>query len=440
MRHLPLLPKPSWPSPAFLLLAAALTAFALWGAAGAPFHPDESTALFMSADFEQYWRDPLSLAWAPGQAVDLQTHYRLLDAPLSRQIIGLARLVRGLPALAQDWRWDQSWEWNRSARALPTGDLLATARLANTLLLPFSLLFLYLTGRRLGGEAVGLGAALLLGLNALALLHARRAMMEAALLLGTCFALWTMVAGRRAWLVGLALALAFNAKQSAVALLPVGLLAVAWPLPRDNLPAGGGVARRSPAQTARAALPGWAQMLAVFAIVSAALNPVFWKQPLPALREALALRGDLAARQAADVARLAPEKRLDGYGERAAALLINLYMTPPVFSEYGNYSAQTAPSEQAYLAVPGHALLRGVAGGAALLGLTLLGLALSALKFRRADARLRRSLTLAWVATAALAVGLVIFFPFAWQRYAIPLVPLACLWAAFPLSSIRATK
>ena len=76
----------------------------------------------------------------------------------------------------------------------------------------------------------GLSAALLLGLNALVLLHDRRAMAEAALTFGVLLALWSFLTGKRhPWLIGLGLALAFNAKQTGLVLLPVGLLAVALP-------------------------------------------------------------------------------------------------------------------------------------------------------------------------------------------------------------------
>jgi len=145
----------------------------------------------------------------------------------------------------------------------------------------------------------------------------------------------------------------------------------------------------------------------------------------------------LATGQAEDIARLAPEKTLDGYGERIAAMLINLYLAPPAFAEYGNYTQQTTASEQAYLSVPGHALLRGFAGGGLMLAATLLGLALSVLDFCRAGPIHRRALALAWLSTAALAAGVVLLIPLAWQRYVLPLAPLVCLWAAYPIKIFR---
>jgi len=434
------------PSPWFLLLAAGVTLFALWGADRVPFHPDESTGLFMSSDFGFFWSKPLALAWRPPEEVDLKTHYRLLDAPLSRQIIGLARALRGLPAPMQDWRWDQSWEWNRQAGALPDPTLLQTARWANTLLLPFSLLFIYLSGRLMGGVAVGLAAALLLGLNALVLLHTRRAMMEAALLLGVCFALWSMVSGQRAWMIGLALGLALCAKQTAAVLVPVGLLAAAWEsgdasASRQDVGQAAGDGPRHPAgRNIRRIIVRETQVLGMMAVVVTALNPVYWRAPLPALQEALARRQSLAIRQAFDVARLAPEKSLGGYGERTAALLINLFMAPPAFAEYGNYTQETSAAERAYGAIPGHGLLRGLAGGGFMLAALLFGMALSTLNYRQAGQMGRRALALGWVTTAALTVGHVLLIPLDWQRYVLPLTPLVCLWSAYPLTLLETVK
>lgn len=75
-----------------------------------------------------------------------------------------------------DWNWRTDWENNRQAGALPDERLLWVGRLTITLLLPFSLFFIYLIGRRMSGEACGLLSVVFLGSNALILLHTRRAM------------------------------------------------------------------------------------------------------------------------------------------------------------------------------------------------------------------------------------------------------------------------
>lgn len=405
------------------LTLALLSGFALWGAAGVPFHPDESTQLFMSRDFESLFTRPGELLWRPDNAADLRTRYRTLDPPLTRYWLGLARLVAGQPALPVDWDWSRSWEDNQQAGALPSASLLLAGRLAVTLCLPFSLWLVWRTGAALGGELTGWLALILLGLNALVLLHGRRAMAEGALLLGVCLALWSFLhADRRPWLAGLAVAIAFNAKYSTFPLVGIGLLAVLWPVTGTF--------------NGRRMLSNALVYLAVFGLVTLALNPFLWGNPPAALQAAWNNRQDLLARQVADTARLAPDQLLDTPGQRLLALLVNLYLAGPAFAEVGNYLAQTAAVEGAYLANPLHSVLRGLLPGGLLFALGLAGMAILALRFGRGAREKSRAQLLVWLATLAQAAGLLLTVPLPWQRYVIPLVPFTCLWASAALGSL----
>ncbi len=414
-----------------LALIIAFTIFAIAGLRGVPFHPDESTQLFTSSDFETLWRDPLSLAWSETQPNDLRTHYHLVDAPLTRYLLGMGRSLAGLPALPVDWDWSKSWEANRAAGALPDPKLLFVGRLTLTLLLPFSLVLVYLIGRQMDRQPTGWLSVLLMGTNALLLLHNRRAMAEAALTFGVVFALWSFLYGdRRPWLAGLGLALAFNAKQSGLALLPVGLLAVIYP----SLPLQ--IEKRPLWQRLGSA---WVQYLGMFLLVTLALNPFLWRQPLKAAQAAWEERQTLQAHQVADNARLSPEVALLTPGSRAAALLANLYMAPLAFAETANYQEQTASAEEAYLASPGHHLLRGLAAGSILFALTLFGVLLALLHLRRVEAERRRALILLLLASLCLGVGLLYLVPLPWQRYVVPLAPQACLWVAYALGNLSSS-
>jgi 4-amino-4-deoxy-L-arabinose transferase-like glycosyltransferase len=406
---------------------ALLTAFALWGIERIPFHPDESTQLYMSSDFELLFSHPLSMAWTSDQAGDARLHMRLVDVPLTRYLLGLGRSLLGVPALPADWDWSKTWEQNRSAGALPDLRLLLAGRLVLTMLLPFSLLLIYKIGSRLHGVSTGLLAALFLGLNALVLLHDRRAMAEAALTFGVLLALWTFFAGnRRPWLVGLGLAIAFNAKQTGLALLPVGLLAVVLPEtgPLPVKPLGW-----------RRLMIVWGQMLVVFGLVTWLLNPFLWRQPLQAVQAAIVERRELQKRQQADFKRLLPGVALDSPSQRLAALLANLYFVPPAFAEAGNYSLQTQASEQAYLANPAHNLLRGLPGGGLFFALNLIGVVLACLRLRRALPVQQRALALLLLSSLFLVLGIFWLAPLPWQRYVIPLAPISCLWSAYALTS-----
>jgi hypothetical protein len=459
-----------------LILLALLTAFYVLGLPAVPFHPDESTQLYMSADFEQLLTNPFELAFNPNAQGDMKQHYRLIDAPLTRYLLGFGRTIGGFPALRTDWDWSKTWDENVQAGALPSEDLLYTGRLAITSLLPLGLLFLYLAGKQVGDGMTGLWAALFLGLNALVLLHARRAMAEGALIFGVAFFLWSLFQGdRRAWLCGLAMAIAFNAKQSTLALLPVGLIAVAW------LPGQASIDFKRIGVNI-------AQYAGVFVLLTFALNPVFWNNPVQTIQIAIHERQDLLERQLADTQRLAPEKILDSPGERLLAVLANLYATPPMFYEVGNYVEEIQVAEMEYLKIPGHDLFRGLAGGGIMLFITLFGAAASLLKLRaigdalreppeglparytdqkplpepvsgseryhetfgrsesgnlqtfsplrNSDDRKRRAIVLLVLASAAQFSALLLAVPLPWQRYVIPLVPFTALWAGIGLANL----
>ncbi len=148
-----------------------------------PYHPDETSQLVMSRDVARNWLD---LAWRPGLPVTPEVRLRLLDAPLTRYVLGLSWLVQGYrfdDVVATDWQWGATWEAN--AAAVPSTGLLTAARVGPTLLTALTAALLYRLGTRLGGWPTGLLAALVFGLNPLVLLHGRRAMAEPALMFAT---------------------------------------------------------------------------------------------------------------------------------------------------------------------------------------------------------------------------------------------------------------
>ncbi len=429
-----------WP---FLVVLLGLSLFHLWGIERVPFHPDEATQLFMSSDFEAIFLQPEQLVYSPQQEQDLRQRYRLLDAPLTKYLLGLGRSVFGRDALPVDWDWGQSWDQNSQRGALPEPVLLFAGRLAVTLLLPLSLIFAYLVGHALDetsgrpgdaspqaewsllpGSWTGLIAALLLGSNALVLLHARRAMAEGVLLFSVLFVLWTILqVERHPWLTGLGLALALNAKQSLAALVPVGLLALIWAVRR----AGGGW---------RMLFTKVLQLGLAIILVSLALNPVYWSQPMDAFGAAIAARRDLLARQVADTRLQAPEQVLQTPGERAAVLLAHLFLLEPRYFEIANYRAQTLAAERAYDAIFGHNLLRSLPGAGVLMSLTLLGVIAGLRPVVTQKGSGRRALSVLYLATLLQGLALLLAVPLAYQRYSMPIVPLATLWAAYGLSRL----
>lgn len=397
-------------------------AFQFCGVASVPFHPDESTQLFMSGEFRSMLRSPGKLAWQAG-VDDRRAGYRLLDAPLSRYLFGLGLALARQDTLPVDWDWSRTWDANRAAGALPGQASLETARLAATSLIPLSVLFVLLTARSLGGRTAGILAGVLLGVNALVLLHARRAMAESALLLGVSLSLWGFLQGdRHPWLAGLGAALAFNAKQSALAIAPVGLLAVVWLLP-------------GPGRPGRKRLVNAVLYCTVFLAAFFLLNPYLWKNPLAALQASWEARQELLARQVGeslpDQVQLGQQSLLTRSGWLAA----QLFLLPPEFFEVGNYRADTGAQQQEYLSTFGHQLGRGLVFGGVLLILALVGILYGFTRLKQADRAYQRSFLLVFLAMLFQLAGLLIWVPLPWQRYVIPLVPYACIWPAIAVVS-----
>jgi hypothetical protein len=398
--------------------------YTLWGVTRVPFHPDESSWLFMSSDFNALMTAPTTLVWTLNQENDLKQLYRELNAPITKYLLGLGRSLAGLPALSNDWDWSKSWEENRQAGALPSSTLLQIARLSISFLFPFCLFFMYRIGKTIEGSITGCLAVLLLGTNALILLHTRRAMAEGALTLGVIFAMWSFLQGdQHPWLAGIGMALAFNAKQSTIALFPAGLLAVSW-LPDIT------------AKRLAKLFLGMAQYLGVFVLITFALNPLYWRNPMQALRASWSARQDLLQLQVDNLNRLAPEQVLNTPAKRILVMVANLFILPPSFSEVGNYQTETAPAEKNYLNTLGNNLMRGLIAGSILLSLTISGLAIGVLHALRTDTNKRRNLTLLLLATALQVMVLILSVPLPWQRYVIPVVPFVCLWSSYLLGQM----
>ena len=410
----------------FIVLIGLITGFYIWGINLVPFHPDESTYLFMSSDFDLLIHNPFTMAWNPELDGDQRQRYRELDAPLTRYILGFGRSLSNIPALPVDWDWSKTWQQNQEAGAVPGNKLLFTGRLVVTLLLPLSLALLYFTGKAIGNRSTGLLAVILFGSNALILLHTRRAMAEGALVFGVTLSLWSFIQGdRRPWLSGLAVALAFCAKQSALALLPAGIFAVGW------------VRTDKPHWIGKSAV-NIIQYLGAFVVLTLVLNPLYWSSPIKAIQRSWEARNELLGRQTRDALALAPEQILHTPGKRAAVLIVNLFIVPPSFAEVGNYSAQTAISERNYLSTPGYDLGRGLAGGSVLLFMTLTGILMSGLRVFKSEHYQKRALLLLMIATVFQAIALLIAVPLPWQRYVIPLVPFVCIWTAYGVMSLLA--
>jgi len=415
-------------TPRTLILIAVITIASLIYLAGVsrvPFHPDESTYLYMSSDFETFYRQPSVVFWQSEPADELRQHYRLVDPPLLRSWIGFVRWLTGQPVLAADWDWSKSWQENQAAGALPSPGLVQTARLAVALLFPLTLIFMFLAGKQLGGELTGWISILLTLSSALILLHTRRAMAEGLLVLGVAASLWALTAWRkRPWLCALPIALAFNAKYSAAPLIVVGIIAILWNQDEKTRSRGGRFLQL-------------AAFLAIFGGLTLLLNPFMWTHPIEALTAAVNSRAEFMADQAVDFAGasslFAPKTGLDSF----TAMLAQLFFTPPAFAEVSNYLAETHAASNAYLANPFNNLLRGPFGGGVQLGLFLLGM-ITVIRsiFSKPIFSHKRGLILFLIAFLLEAIFMLITTNVAFQRYYMVLLPMVILMTSLGIASL----
>jgi 4-amino-4-deoxy-L-arabinose transferase-like glycosyltransferase len=431
---------PRRPWRAILLAAwAVFVVLALWGAASVPFHPDESTYLYLSRDFDLLFiqRQPARVTWnAAGQPDEVLRHRRL-DAPLAYYLAGLGRHLAGRPTLPADWDWSATWDANAAAGALPDAQTLAAARWPAALLTALSLGLVYSLGQRLGGSGAGVAAAVLYGFSGLVLLHGRRAMSEGPLLFFTLLTVWLLARPRpRLGLAAAALAAAIAAKLTAVALLPVAVFA---------LLVGSGEAGRPWAPRAGALARRAALFSVVFLVSLYVVHPALWRSPLAGIGAMRTARAQFLGEQAAFVQAVAPRVRLATPSLRLLAAVYHVFVAPPAYADVGNYAAATAAHEARYAA---NSLNTGWHTGSLSVNFVLGGLVLSLALLacfqaaRRLLLALRRRLPARSAPDAPSSIVLIVLA--AWtafslasllavavpaQRYFIVLVPIACLWA-----------
>lgn len=403
--------------PLFLVCLAAYSVVFLSGVARVPFHPDESSYLYMSDELKPLLTRPASLYFDERSDDWPRQSQRLLNPPLLHYVVELGRRAAGLGPLPDNWYWSESWEVNRRAGAIPSPQLLQAGRMAVAVLFPFSLLLFFFTVRRVSGDFTAWIAALLFASNALLLLHTRRAMAEGILIFTLVLFLWVLIyADRRPWLAAIPAALSICAKLSLAPMALVGLLGILWPADRSR---AWGVRVR------QAVLFG----VLVLAI-TLALYPVAWRRPMRVVDEILRMRDEVAAIQMHKYT----TQVIHTPAQRLTALVRQVYYAAPYFYEDPMYSAYTAQSEAAYRTNPLHTLLRAPAAGSLLLILSLSGMLLAAWQIIR---RGHRALALLLFAALLQAAALFAAVPLEWQRYYLPLQPFVCFWSAFALNQLR---
>jgi len=397
-----------------LLFCLALSFFYFWRVDQVPFHPDESTHIYMSQDFFTFFKNPLTLSYSPGNDLSKEMTYRAIDAPLTRYLVGFARMLTNSPGLFSDWDWSQSWSNNLASGAYPPNSLLVIARAIPVVLLSTALYFFYLTVRTILPKIPSVISLVYLGLNPLVLLHGRRAMAEPILLFGVILVLWAITRDQvNPMLVGVSLAVAFNAKQTGAFLIPAGIIAVCTSSD-DKL--------RLKNMLARSLV-----LIAVFVVLTYGLNPFYWKSPLAALSVNFQARSQLLNLQLSDY--------LQGNAPRfltsLASLITNLFISPPAIAEITKYLEPMRQQIDNYNSFLPNIWGRNLLSGAVIITLVVSGFFVLFKRFFRQTDLIRRKLILLFLATISMAVGILIALPIPWQRYVVPLLPLAAIWLGY---------
>jgi 4-amino-4-deoxy-L-arabinose transferase-like glycosyltransferase len=315
-----------------------------------------------------------------------------------------------------DWTWGLDWEDNLYLGAVPSSTQLHYSRIPTTLLLPFSAVIFFLWARKLLPKLPALMASLYFGFHPLVLLHTRRALSEAALVLGVCLFLFS-ISRKRINPVGaaLALAIAVNSKLSGIFLLPVGIIAVGISV-RDH-------------ERLRKMLIHLATFIFIFGMLTALFNPVFWKQPLQTIQVSIQERQLLTQAQINDHlggSRLKPAITLGTF-------ISNLFVVDPERIDDSVQAPYLGQDHADYLTNPRHNWGRGLIPGAVQISLFIFGVFAAIKHYQSYKNHQQRFLMLILISFLLLLGGILISIPIPWQRYTVPLLPFISLGIGFGL-------
>ncbi|MBI4770547.1 MAG: glycosyltransferase family 39 protein, partial [Chloroflexi bacterium] len=333
--------------------------------------------------------------------------------------------------------------WEANQQALPRSVVLLAGRGPLAVLGALATVVMFWIGYEVVGMGVGLIAALLLGLDPLSLLHTRRAMAEGSLIFFSALAAWGSLRLARAcdawetfrWrifaggaLVGTLAGLAMASKQTEVVMLPVALLAIGLPLLQRPWPL---------AQRWRALAAIWLVIGLGGALTFWALNPILYRQPLNVAQKMLELRAQLAQEQIEVNGAAHPDMLTPTPLARLRAAFWQVYVRPPAFWDAPVYLDHLKPLTETYLSSPVNSLLRRPLFGPVIAVLSAVGVAASGYRLIRGRlSPATRAEQVVWWWSAATLVLLLFAIPLDWQRYFLPLLAPARLFAAIGLAAL----
>ncbi|MDX2163337.1 MAG: phospholipid carrier-dependent glycosyltransferase [bacterium] len=408
----------------------------------ATFHADEAMQIYTSGDFWTLFIDEnlRALETRPPYEIDSDAQLRLLNGSVNRYTIGLAWYLNdvsetNLPE-RPGWNWGISYDDNVRKGFRPAPELLNLSRLPSTIFLMLSIPILWALGHRAGGRVGAYTATLLVALNPAVLLNGRRALQEGSMLF---FGLYTIylaavisanrARGRASGITWLLLSLSAGL---AVASKHTGLVFVAgaagWLVAAELL-------RTTPRGVLR--LFGLGQKVAWMLILAAgvffALTPALWSnRPFAQVNDLLTVRADLVTLQT----ELFPETALPDEQARFDAIITQPFSAPLMHYEAPSYGESAAVQQEiaAYMESPLSGLHWGEAGIFIVI-LTISGAAVALLGLTSRNL-LERDFSAGILVSLAVVIAYLTLNPLEWQRYYLPLIPLAALLSGSALGFV----
>lgn len=379
-----------------------------------PFHPDESTQIFMSKDVELIINNTSDLYFQADTQNSIEQNYRLLDAPLPKYFIGIFRIIFNLEAISFDWDWSKSWTDNQNA--IPGYQLLLISRLSAAFFFPLSIIFFAFILKEVfkSDNLLIFLSLMLFAFNSLLLLHTRRAMAESSMIFFLLLSLFTLCKIPHKWffMSAVPIGLAINAKQILIFLIPLSIILVILIFKKQ--------------------LKNFLVQITLFIVVLIGifliLNPIAWNQPVPVVKQMLSQRMELSQNQVNAIQSVSPEYITNSLSKRITAFIAQLFIIQPSPQEISNYQKFLQESIVDYFMNPLHnGLIRNLLGGTVYFILFLLG-------FYKSISLLPDRLKLIFIIGFILfCLELLISLSIPFQRYYLPAIPFTIIFAMIGL-------
>jgi hypothetical protein len=400
-----------------ILLVIAWIIFYFSGVSLVPFHPDESTQIFMSSDLELLFNNTTELFYKGSTDLSLKETYRLLDAPLTKYMIGVSRTLFNLPGLEQDWDWSQSFAENYGS--FPAKKLLLVARLAVSIFFPLSGILLFLIAKEIFDNRIlpTIATILLFSLNSILLLHTRRAMAESLLIFFMLLSLYILLKLKpeKLWLSSIPLAFAINAKQSLVFLIPIGIIVLIY----QNV------------GNYKKLLLQLLLFILMLTGISYTLNPIAWREPIKVSKLMIDQRNELSVAQLSAIESVTPEFSTTTTNEKLIAFIAQSFILEPALQDISNYEKELAPSFINYFKNPFHkGVFRNLYGGVIFVLLSIIGFIFSLFKFTK------KKILVFSISSLMFFIESLFFINLPFQRYFLPAIPYWIIFSVFGFEQI----